>query len=124
MHAMMALLGAFTLGVVIDIALLRTGDCSMGALAKAIFWGFPIGGVVGILIYKVFSRHFRKIDILGMVLGLLLSSAATVVGLVSMDILGFLVGITFALLVSCACALLGYWVVDRVAARLRKSDRK
>jgi len=118
-----SVISAFTLAFFIDFVDLAVGDCSIAATAKAIGFGFPIGGVIGIFIYKALSHQFRKINVLGMFLGLVLSTAAAVGGLFLMDIFGSFVGLLFALLFSCLCALLGYEVVDRIAIRLRRTDR-
>ena len=118
-----SVIGSFTLGVAVFIALMRTGDCSLGAVAKGIFFGFPVGGVMGIFMFRVFSRRFRKIDMVSIVVGWVVSTAAAVVALLATDrFLGILAGIPFAVLLCSLCALVGYMVVDATASRLHRTD--
>ena len=119
-----SIVGAFTLGALIFYSLMATSNhCGPVAAVCAIAFGFPIGGVIGILIYKAFSHQLRKIDSLGVLLGLVLSTAAAVTGIGLMDILGGYVGLTFTLVLSCLCALLGYKIAGGIAVRLRRTDR-
>ena len=122
-----SIVGAFTLGAVIFYSLMATGNyCSAGGAAGGILFGFPIGGVIGILIYRAFSHQLRKSDILGVLLGLVLSSAGALTGLRFMDFFrGFrgYFALSFALVLSCLCALLGYKIALGIAVRLRRTDR-
>lgn len=101
--------------------------CSAGGAAGGILFGFPIGSVIGILIYKAFSHQLRKIDVLGVLLGLVLSAAGAFAGLYMMGFIrGFrgLVGLAIPLVLSSVFALLGYKIAVGIAVRLRKTEGK
>ena len=113
-----SLIGGLVIGFVADFALLTTGDCGIGAAAKAIGIGVPVGNVVGIGVYrKFFLNSFAKADIAGGIFALILSVLATFAGLHAMDIMGGMPGFFVALLGSCLGSLLGYALGLRIVGR-------
>lgn len=118
-----AIVGALTLAFLVDMGLVASGDCSIGALEWAIWLGFPIGGVIGLLTYKAFSRQFRKRDVIGIVPSLVISTATCCGGLFLTEMCGLLVGLPLTLLLTCVAVVRSYRALDVIAGRLRKKDR-
>jgi len=110
--------GGFALGFVVDVVLLATGDCGIGAVAKGIFFGIPIGNVVGIGVYrKLALKSLTMSDIGGAIAGLILSACAVLGGLYVMDAIDAMPGLLVGLFGSCLCSLLGYAVGLRILTR-------
>jgi hypothetical protein len=104
-------LSGCVMGFVVDLVFSMTGDCGMGAAAKGIGIGVPVGNVVGVGLYRKFILHsFAWADMAGGTLALIFSAFAAIGGLYAMGVFGSLPGLCVALLGSCLCSLLGYIV--------------
>ncbi len=113
-----SLIGGFVIGFVVDFALLTIGDCGIGAAAKGIFFGIPIGNVMGIGLYRKLSLNsFAKADIAGGILALILSALATFAGLHAMDVIGGMPGFFLVVLGSCLGSLVGYALGLRIVGQ-------
>jgi hypothetical protein len=115
--AISALIGGFVIALASDMVLLATGDCGIGAAAKAIALGTPIGNVLGIGVYGKFSlSSIAKAGIAGRVLAVIFAALAAIAGLYAMDVLG-IPGLLVALLAPCLGSLSGYGVGLRAFRR-------
>ncbi len=111
-------MGGLGIGFLIASALSATGDCSIGAVAKAMMFGLPSGNVLGIGIYKkVFSNTLTRSDMVGGALGLILSGVGVLAGLFAMDVLGGAAGISVVLFGSYIGSLIGCATGSKIMVR-------
>jgi hypothetical protein len=119
-----SIVGGFAVGFVIVLALRATGDCSIGAAAKAIMFGLPIGNVLGAGLHrKITLKTSLKENILGGFIGLILSSFSALSGLYAMDILGGYIGFAFTLFSSALGSVFGYAASSKILVLNEKQWR-
>jgi hypothetical protein len=110
-----SIIGGLGIGFLIASSLLTAGDCSIGEVAKALMFGLPIGNVFGIGFYKkVFLNALTKSDVVGGVLGLILSGLGALAGLFAMDTWGSYTGLGIVLFASCLGSVLGYSMGSKI----------
>jgi hypothetical protein len=110
-----SIVGGFAIGFVINLSLRATGDSSIGAAAKAILFGLPIGNILGAGLYRrITLKTSLKADILGAFLGLILSSFGALSGLYAMDIFGAYIGLALTLFSSALGSVFGYAASSKI----------
>ena len=107
--AIFALIGGLLTGGIVDAALLEAGDCAIGAAAKAMVFGVPVGNVLGIVVYRKYFLH-SLIALLACFLAAVCSALTLLAGLFAMDAFGSVPGLILALTGSCVASLFGYWL--------------
>jgi hypothetical protein len=117
-----SIVAGIVLVLVVDIALSKIGDYdAIGAVANALFIGFPIGTILGAGLYRSISLRtsFRE-NILGGFLGFILSSLGVLTGLYAMDLLGGYIGFAIAVFLSAFGSVCGFAASSKILALTAK----
>lgn len=108
-----ALVGAVMVGflfaAVLNGAVSATLGGDKGGVFVALFLGLPIGSLLGILFIDRVLYNFMKKNVVGVVLGFILSSLGAVESLILLDTIGG-TGILFAPGISTCLGMAGYWI--------------
>jgi hypothetical protein len=104
-----SIIGGFGIAFLIASILTIAGNFSAAALVSALVFGLPIGNIMGLSLYrKVFLDAYIKSNIIGSIIGLILSGLGVLSGLYAMNAWSSFAGLIIIPFASCLGSLLGY----------------